>query len=315
MKARLCLSVMLAVLCAFYGVAQAGQAEKDKLRRHKFERFEFQTVEIPRSDGVTRFTTLGGINDKGQITGGFTTSDAEAFVINRKGKISRIACPDARFTHLAGINNSGAMSGTCFPAGGDALAFLRTRSGEFIFFDIPEATKGSFGQGLNDRNQVVGYYRGESGFQAFVWDDEIVTPFELPDLQGVLVFPSGINDQGQIVGAFTDAPCNCNSRGFLLSNGLLTIIEFPGAQATIAAGINDKGHVVGTYIDGDEKHHGFVYDQGKFFPVDVPVPGIEFTEASGINNRGIIVGRYVREDPNSEEDPIHDFGFIATPKR
>lgn len=142
-----------------------------------------------------------------------------------------------------------------------------------------------------------------------------VTGRPAPQLENVDAFAIGINNKGEIVGLLLERPCNCNERGFLLSRAAFTVIEFPGAQATLAAGMNDKGQVVGTYVDATEKHHGFVYDRGEYFSVDVDIAGIEFTEAFGINNSGVIVGRYLKEDPNSPEDPFHDYGFIATPKR
>ena len=57
--------------------------------------------------------------------------------------------------------------------------------------------------------------------------------------------PGGINDRGDIVGAFTDS--NRKGHGFLLSNGVYTAIDVPGAAATLARGINSRGDIVGSY--------------------------------------------------------------------
>ena len=52
---------------------------------------------------------------------------------------------------------------------------------------------------------------------------------------------SAINNSGQVVGSCTDG-------GFIRDrNRKITILNFPGADGTVALGINDLGHVVGQY--------------------------------------------------------------------
>ena len=46
--------------------------------------------------------------------------------------------------------------------------------------------------------------------------------------------------------------------GFLLSRGVFTTIDFPGATVTQARGINPGGDIVGWYIDSSGKTHGFL---------------------------------------------------------
>jgi len=56
---------------------------------------------------------------------------------------------------------------------------------------------------------------------------------------------NGINSEGDIVGAFTDAVGL--QHGFLLREGRFTTIDFPGAVATNANGISSSGRIVGNY--------------------------------------------------------------------
>lgn len=68
---------------------------------------------------------------------------------------------------------------------------------------------------------------------------------------------SGINDAGQIVGQYFDV--GSRGHGFLLSGGVYTPIDVPGAIAATARGINDAGQIVGDYIDaGFSRSGGFL---------------------------------------------------------
>src|SRR5438067_658662 len=95
-----------------------------------------------------------------------------------------------------------------------------------------------------------------------------------------------INDIGQLVGAFADG---AGVHGFLDTNGLLTTIDFPGAnhRLTYASGINNAGQVVG-FFDDISGEHGFLDTNGVFTSIDFP--GGTFTRAYGINDAGQIVG-------------------------
>jgi probable HAF family extracellular repeat protein len=285
---------------AIFGFVSIGLAEKQP------QSYSFLSVEVPDGQGALGFTSLAGINDKGEIVGGFTAGQSQGFVISKRSEITRTGCPNASLTALLGINNSGSIAGSC--DNGASSAFFRNRQGHYTLIDVPGAVS-THGEGLNDLNQVVGYYRDETGDQhGFLWNDGAFFTFDLPDLENVIPYPHGINNRGQIVGTFAERPCNCNERGFLFSQGSLTIIDFPGASATLVNGINDQGDIVGTYVDSNGKH-GFVLNEQGFKTLDIPFAGIDFTEAQGINNRGEIVGRYL------QSNPIYNFGFVAIPKR
>jgi probable HAF family extracellular repeat protein len=102
----------------------------------------------------------------------------------------------------------------------------------------------------------------------------------------------GISDRGDIVGSYTDAAKK--THGFLLSNGVFTTIDVPGATITIARGINARGDVVGTYQFVPSKPggdlHGFLLKDGILTTFDYP--GHLNTIAQRISASGIIVGCY-----------------------
>ena len=65
----------------------------------------------------------------------------------------------------------------------------------------------------------------------------------------------GISSAGTIVGA-----CFLSGirHGYILNNGVYTIIDFPGSTNDIAFGVNAAGVIVGSYDDSNGATHGFV---------------------------------------------------------
>ena len=112
-----------------------------------------------------------------------------------------------------------------------------------------------------------------------------------------------MNDNGDVVGQFNS---NNTPFGFLLHNGKLTILSFPGAQAgTAPVSINNQGVVVGTYfLFPDDIPHGFMWKAGVFSNVNPPDSG-GHSEPMKISNAGDIVGSYVSTADSLE----HGFSF------
>ena len=75
--------------------------------------------------------------------------------------------------------------------------------------------------------------------------------------------PFGCNDEGEIVGSFTDS--NGNVHGFIFAGGRFFQFDAPGSSQTPAFGVmgtfingvNDRGDIVGFFSDGT-KVNGFV---------------------------------------------------------
>jgi probable HAF family extracellular repeat protein len=126
------------------------------------------------------------------------------------------------------------------------------------------------------------------GAQAALY--EFVT-IDVPD--AVDTFAAGINDDGHVVGGFTDRTGAL--RAFVHEDGAAAPIEVPGSRSTIAFGINNRGRIVGSYASNAQ--HGFDFKEDRKQPlktIDVPFPTDVFlTRANDINNRGQIVGEYL----------------------
>jgi hypothetical protein len=105
-----------------------------------------------------------------------------------------------------------------------------------------------------------------------------------------------INSEEQIVGVYRSMDGVFHM--FLLSGGVFTSIDYPGAAATGAAnigvGINPRGDIVGQYRDASNVTHGFLLDASGYTTIDIP--GYPMTVLTGISPRGEIVGRVRRTD-------------------
>jgi uncharacterized membrane protein len=114
--------------------------------------------------------------------------------------------------------------------------------------------------------------------------------------------PEGINDEGAIVGFYTDA--NVVPHGFVRSpGGAIFPFDAPGAglgagldEGTVAYGISDLGAIVGYYQDSQYVFHGFVRGpDGHFAPVDALGAGTgayQGTVDATINLEGETAGYY-----------------------
>jgi uncharacterized membrane protein len=113
----------------------------------------------------------------------------------------------------------------------------------------------------------------------------------LPGFPNASTSANGVNDLGDIVGVFTR---NGSNVGFLLHQGKLTIISFPGAAGgTFPSSINNQGVIVGTYSTGEQRDgaHGFMWKSGAF--TNIEFPGAVATQPAKISNNGDVVGTYV----------------------
>jgi uncharacterized membrane protein len=137
-----------------------------------------------------------------------------------------------------------------------------------------------------------------TGQHGFMTDGTTFTAINVPGAQSTHLW--GVNNVGQIVGAFWDG---LRYHGILIDGAALTTLDAPGATYTEALGINDEGQIVGRFLAGSG--HGFLTDGTIFTTLDVPFSGTENTQARSINAAGQIVGHFARVTGTH--------GFLATP--
>ena len=229
-------------------------------------------------------TDLGGINDRGVIFGTYgatATNGDHCFQWSEQGGYTDVSIPveGATFPDCNGINVRGDMVGSYVGAcdlvndpfcnsSGTVHGFLKTKAGVFTTLDVPFAgATGTEARGINEDGDIVGTYVQTSGPDgAFLLHEGVYTRININGTTSVDAY--GINEEGDIVGSYTKCQTSgefptCEDHGFLLSEGKLTTIDVPFADAketNKVTGINEDGWMVGVYTDNglDGGHeHGF----------------------------------------------------------
>ena len=130
----------------------------------------------------------------------------------------------------------------------------------------------------------------------FCWT-EIATPRSRLQSPACELFPTGIDDRGQIVGEYI-VDASKESAFVRDKRGRFTTIDVPGAQGTEPHRSNNRGQIVGLYSDdtpivnNSARPRGFLLDRGELTALDVP--GAVLTSPNGINDGGQVVGEYTR---------------------
>src|SRR5207302_370401 len=233
--------------------------------------------------------------------------------------------PGALSTDVLGINNAGQVVGDSWSGDFDnAQGYLRGPGGDFTEIEVPPSLSGGpsafqWPIGLNNDGVIVGRYRdagvpNRHGDHCYVLKEGVFIPIDVPtDLGGFgPTFSTrcrGINESGQITGFFFDPAFH--RHGFLLSGGVFTTFDFPGAVNTLTRKINNSGQIVGSYLLADGLVHGFLLARGNITSIDVP--GARETDATDINNAGEIVGAY--RDTNNHVHAFRLAGGVFTTVR
>ncbi len=165
--------------------------------------------------------------------------------------------------------------------------------------------------GINNSDQVVGM-SGESRVPASSMAATSITI--LPPVNGTTTAEGafGINDQGTIVGQYTDSNTG-TSPGFVYSHGTFTTLNPVSNDSQVfAQGINNNGLVVGFYNTDGVHDHGFLYNTriSQYTLLHDPnVPNLLFTQFLGINDQGEAVGYYQNTTDGSQTGFLYN---IAT---
>ncbi len=174
------------------------------------------------------------------------------------------------------------------------IGFYQTSLGKFSSFNFPGA-RDTFAHDINKNGLIVGSWDGQpgqlsGGQRAFKVQNGVFKQITIPGFPDAPAVAMGVNDLGDIVGQFNG---NGSNFGFLLHNGKLTILSFPGAkEGTLPVSIDNSGVVVGTYmVFPDDIPHGFMWKNSNFTNLTAP-DGLPATPVK-ISNNGDIVGSFV----------------------
>jgi uncharacterized membrane protein len=190
------------------------------------------------------------------------------------------------------LNDVGAIVGSYLDGNATSHGFLLYQ-GKVSSFMFPGSIR-TEAWDISRTGIIVGTYnvRGVAGTLAFMVKSGAFHQITFPGFSTTNASAFGVNDNGDVVGRFVS---NGAAFGYLLRNGKLTILSFPGAQAgTTPTSINDEGVIVGNYfLSPFDGGHAFMWKDGVFS--NVTPFGSTFSLASKISNTGVVVGSYVSD--------------------
>jgi probable HAF family extracellular repeat protein len=164
---------------------------------------------------------------------------------------------------------------------------------------------------MNTTGTIVGTYFGKGVQQAFMVHSGGFHEITLPGFPNAPATATGVNDHGDVVGTFrTDSS---TSHGFLLHNGKLTILSFPGAGDTQPVSINNQGVIVGVYDINfpTDPFRGFMWKDGVFSNLNPPESG-GHSQPEKISNAGDVVGTYISTIDGAQHGFSFDQGRYTT---
>jgi len=220
--------------------------------------FLFTTENYPNS----MMTQVIGINNS-NVTDGFyvdNSGNTHGFYRNQ-GSYTTVDYPGSQFNQLLGQNDmwqaAGYYSLSQDNSTPDFPYVYDEMGGVFQVITIPGAVGGAQATGVNNSQQVCGFYIDANGVNhGFLLSFGVLVTLDVPG--STFTQALGLNNQGQVVGAYLDA--NGNSHGFIWTSkvGFQTIDDPKGIGTTLVNGINDKGVLVGFYVDSEGNSDGLV---------------------------------------------------------
>jgi hypothetical protein len=198
---------------------------------------------VPGSTG----TTLGGINDNGEMVGSYTYIEdyntlGRGFRVRSGGEFVSIDHPSATSTFATGVNNLEQVVGYYYSQQGTTQGFILSK-GQFTNLIAPGATV-TEPQAINDSGTVVGTWSGFNP-QAFIYSGGTYTLETGPSGSGETFF-QGINDNNDVAGYYLNTNVSPPVfQGFVYTGGTYYIVTIPNTTNVEVGGINNKGDISG----------------------------------------------------------------------
>ena len=124
------------------------------------------------------------------------------------------------------------------------------QNGQYTTFTYENEGIATEANGVNSAGVIV----GNSDAGAFSLSNGIFTNIIYPGATSTFAY--GINDSGEIVGAYYDTAGK--EHGFVDIGGVFSSVDFPGALSTQVNGVNDGGTIVGTTSLSSDATQAFI---------------------------------------------------------
>jgi probable HAF family extracellular repeat protein len=258
----------------------------------------FEPINVPGAVGTRAF----GINPQGDIVGSYTAAGRTHGFLLSDGAFTTIDYPGAASTEAWGINARGDIIGRYTVAGRDGTLGFLLLKGKFTDISLPNPSRPdgkhlvTLPTKIGSSGEIVGCYHNINGMVdmfGYVQRGDSVDTFGLASslggsAVGVSAMHNGVTPGGTTIVGLT-FPVAGQSRGYIVSNGVVSYLDYPGSAFTQAWDVNPVGTIVGQYAGGG-RTHGFYLDASGYVSLDVP--NSSMTVARGVNPRGEIVGMY-----------------------
>jgi hypothetical protein len=219
----------------------------------------FTTENYPGST----MTQVIGVNNAA-VTDGFYVDDQGTThgFYNSNGTFTTVDFPGSAFNQLLGQNDMGQAAGYYSMSQDNStpdVPYVYNELGGNVFqvINIPAAVGGAQATGINNSQQICGFYIDANGVNhGFLLNFGQLVTLDVPG--STFTQALGLNNKGEVVGVFLDS--RSRSFGFTwTSAGGFVIINYPPAMGTtVINGINDNGVLVGFYVDSNGNTDGLV---------------------------------------------------------
>jgi probable HAF family extracellular repeat protein len=207
----------------------------------------FATENYPES----MMTQVIGINNTGTTDGFYVDSNSNTHgFYHNQNTYQTVDYPGTPFNQLLGQNDLGQAAGYYSLSQDNSTPdfpyIYDEMGGIFEVITIPGAAGGAQATGINNSQQVSGFFIDNQGTNhGFLLNAGLFVQLDAPG--STFTQALGLNNKGQVVGDYMDA--GGNTHGFVWSSagGFQTVDDPNGIGSTIVNGINDKGVLVGFY--------------------------------------------------------------------
>jgi probable HAF family extracellular repeat protein len=213
---------------------------------------QYTVTEIGKPEAS--YTTLGGINNNGEIAG---ASDRRPFIW-RNGELIDLSSVVVGSVWPEGINDLGQITGRY---GGKSGGFLYT-DGIVTDLGVLKRSVGSYPDDVNNLGEVVFvaliFPEDGSGYDhwSYIYRNGIYE--QVPSLGGKWSRAYAINDAGVAAGGGTFKG-ETRSHAILYQNGQITDLGTLGGANSLAYDLNEAGYVTGRSLTGSSDHdHAFL---------------------------------------------------------
>lgn len=238
-------------------------------------------------------TEPSGINNAGVTVGSYyedTGGYWHGYILNGK-KLTTLDAPKSTGTYALGLPYNGviAVVGYYIPGGKVWSEGFLYKKGKFTEVPGPIEAISSVGTGINDKEEIVGYYADSSTVRhGFLLQGKNYTTLDVPGATNT--YAEGINDKGYIVLGWLDSSGFEHSSLYKGKGTKYMPIDVPGAVDSQPNGINNEGDIAYWWQDSSGLSHGALLYGGKYYTFDYPKA--YGTYGGGINDEHTIAGGY-----------------------